>query len=80
MSNNQSGVFVSLSSGLNYIYKYYLGSNGSVTFSAAELNAFITNNYLIINVKLDNKYSATIGGIKRGFTNSLQYAKFSYLK
>ncbi len=80
VSNNQSGVFVSLSSGSNYIYKYYLGSNGSVTFSPAELNAFTTNNYLIIIVKLDNKYSATLGGIKRGFTNSLQYSKFSYLK
>ena len=80
VSNNQSGVIVQLYSGANYAFKYYLGTNGSVTFSAAELSSFTINNPLTIAVSLTNVYSATLGGIKRGFTNSLQYSKFSYLK
>ena len=80
VSNNQNTSSVYLNAGSNSIYKYILGSNGTVTFSPSELSGFTTNQTITILVLIGNYYSATLGGIKRGFSNTLQYTKYSYLK
>ncbi len=80
VTNNQSSVSVSLYSGTSSINKYILGSSGAVSFYPSELNAFTINSSISINVIMSNQYTAILGGIKRGFANTLQYTKYSYLK
>jgi len=80
VTNNQNSVIITLYSGSSNLTKYILGSNGSVTFTSAELANFSVNNLLIIMVDLANSYSATHNGIKQGFANTIQYSKYSYLK
>ncbi len=62
------------------IFKYILGTSGTVTFSAAELSSYSTNSPIVILIMVSNITSATLGGIKHGFSNSLHYTKYSYLK
>lgn len=80
VSNNLNSVVVSLYCGSASATKYILSSNGTVSFSPSDLSSFPVNSSLSIIINLSNVYSATLGGIKRGFSNTLQYTKFSYLK
>ncbi len=80
VTNNHNSVGVSLNSGSSSTFKYITSSNGTITFSASELSAFPTNSQLLIIINLSNIYSAALGGTKRGFANTLQYTKYSYLK
>ncbi len=80
VTNNQNSVVVYLNLGTANLYKYILGSNGSVTFSAAELASLSTNQVLTIDLFLTNAYTATHNGFKHGFTNGIRYTKYSYLK
>lgn len=80
VTNNQNSVVVYLNLGTASLYKYILGSNGSVTFSASELASLPTSQTLTIDLFLTNAYSATHNGFKHGFTNGIQYTKYSFLK
>ncbi len=81
MSNTQTSVLISLygcCGGGAPIHT--LVSNGTVTFSPADLSSFTGNTWVILNVRTNNVFSANIGGIKRGFTNGLHYRKYCFLK
>jgi len=41
---------------------------------------FTVNQPLTISIYFTNSYTTTLGGIKRGFTNMVNYQKTSYLK
>lgn len=80
ITNNQSSVVVYLFGGSTSAFKYIIGSSGVISFTPSELAAFPVNQILQISVYLTNSYTATHGGIKRGFINNLNYQKMSYLK
>lgn len=80
VTNNLNSVIISIYSGPSTLTKYILGSTGSVNFTSAELANFTVNSSLTIIINLSNLYSATYNGIKHGFTNNIQYTKYSYLK
>jgi hypothetical protein len=80
VSNNQNSVVVYLNSSTGSVFKYILGSTGSVYFNPTDLAVFTTNQFITISLNFTNSYTATHNGIKRGFSNSLNYQKISYLK
>ncbi|MCW3077483.1 MAG: hypothetical protein JWO32_2092 [Bacteroidetes bacterium] len=80
VTNNQNSVNVYLYSGSTSVFKYIFGSNGTVNFTPSELVNFPVNQPFNINVGLANVFSATINGVKHGFTNNLNYQKMCYLK
>jgi hypothetical protein len=80
ITNSLNSVLISLYGGSANATKYILGSNGTVTFSPAELSAFPVNTSITLLITANNIYSANLGGIKRGFTNGFQYTKFCFLK
>ncbi len=80
--SNFSGatVLASISSGGTYAYKYIFGSSGTINFTAAELANFPTNSILFITITLSNYTTTNFGGLTQGYSNALQYTKYSYLK
>jgi hypothetical protein len=81
LSSNQPYAFIYIA-GMNVspVYKLIIGSSSFVTFSAAELASFPVNQPLSISLSLQNNFTAIHGGIKRGFSNRLDYIKQCYLK
>jgi hypothetical protein len=80
VTNNQNSVFVYLFASSSSAFKYILGSSGTVTFTPSDLSSFTPNQSLSIMIFFGNYYQATLGGIKRGFANTVSYQKVSYLK
>ncbi len=81
VSNNQNSVTVYIRDvSATTPFKYILGSNGTVQFTASDLASFTPLQSVTISISLSNMYSATHGGIKRGFSNTISYNKICYLK
>jgi hypothetical protein len=80
VTNNLNSVNISIYCGGSNLSKYIIGSNGSVSFTPAEIANFPAHNSLTIIVTLSNLYSAIFNGKKQGFANTIQYTKYSYLK
>jgi hypothetical protein len=75
-----AAIVATIYSGGSSAYKYIFGSSGTINFTATELASFPTNSVLTIILNFTNFTNTNYGGLKQGYSNGLQYTKFSYLK